>query len=413
MTGRPGSGPGDPYGLHHLPYGTVQDATGRVAAAVRVGDSVLDLTRLTQGTERAPLFADGYLDAFLRAGAATWSAVREFVRERLTDPAAEPAVRPLLMPLDGVTPLLPFTVADYVDFYASEHHATNVGRIFRPGGDPLTANWRHLPIGYHGRAGTVGIPGGTVQRPNGQFRDAEGTICFGPSRRLDFEAELGVVIGAGSQPGYPVPTTAFAEQVFGVCLLNDWSARDIQSWEYVPLGPFLGKSFATTISAWITPLAALDGLWCSPPPRDPQPLPYLDDSASPAGLNLTLEVEVNGLIVSRPPFASMYWTLPQMIAHTTVNGAHLRSGDLLGSGTVSGPEADQRGSMLELSWGGEQPIAMSDGTTRAFLLDGDEVVLRATGPGVHGPIALGEVRCRIAAAQDSAERAGLGSATHE
>jgi fumarylacetoacetase len=186
--------------------------------------------------------------------------------------------------------------------------------------------------------------------------------------------------------------------VFGVCLLNDWSARDIQSWEYVPLGPFLGKSFATSISAWITPLEALHGAWVPPLVRKPPVLPYLDDSAAPAGLDLTLQVRINDTVVSRPPFAFMYWTVAQMVAHTTVNGAHLRSGDVLASGTVSGPERQQRGSLLELSWAGADPIVLADGTTRAFLHDGDEVVITATAAGTPAPIALGEVRGRVVAA---------------
>jgi fumarylacetoacetase len=283
---------------------------------------------------------------------------------------------------------------DYVDFYASENHASNVGRIFRPDGEALTPNWKHMPIGYHGRAGTIVASGSDVRRPSGQVR-AEGGPRFGPTERLDFEAEVGFVVGAGSEPGKPVSTAAFREHVFGICLLNDWSARDIQAWESVPLGPFLGKSFATSVSAWVTPLEALDGVWCSPPPRTTQLLPYLEDGGTPAGLGLELEVSINGCVVSRPPFATMYWTVAQFVAHTTVNGAHLRTGDLLGSGTVSGPEPAQRGSLLELSWAGTEPIPLADGTTRRFLLDGDDVVLRATAVTSNGPIGLGEVRARV------------------
>jgi len=197
--------------------------------------------------------------------------------------------------------LLPFTVADYVDFYASEHHATNLGRMFRPGAEPLTPNWKHLPIGYHGRSGTVVVSGTPIARPCGQRRSADGDITFGPSQRLDIEAEVGFVVGTPSRLGVPVPLHAFAEHVFGVCLVNDWSARDIQAWEYVPLGPFLGKSFATSISPWIVPLAALTAARVTPPPRDPRPLPYLDDTdAEPWGLDLTLQVHLNGQLISSP-----------------------------------------------------------------------------------------------------------------
>jgi fumarylacetoacetase len=297
-------------------------------------------------------------------------------------------------------PVLPFTVADYVDFYASEQHATNVGRIFRPDGDPLTPNWKHLPIGYHGRAGTVVVSGTDVIRPCGQARTADGAIRFGPSQRLDIEAEVGFVVGTGTRLGRRAPVAAFRDHVFGICLVNDWSARDIQAWEYVPLGPFLGKSFATSVSAWITPLDALDGAWTTPPPRDPPVLPYLTDSATPAGLDLTLEVSLNGTVISRPPFASMYWTPAQMLAHLTVNGASLRPGDLFASGTVSGPEQGQRGSLLELSWNGANQVKLDDGSTRGFLEDSDEVVLRASAATRRGPIELGEVRGRVRPADE-------------
>jgi fumarylacetoacetase len=375
---------------HHLPYGSLLDPHGRRFAAARLGDQAIDLTALTAEGPFAGLFEDGSLDAFLAAGRPVWSAVRQLLIE-----APSNRIEGVLRPLAESVPVLPFTVADYVDFYASEQHATNVGRIFRPDGDPLTPNWKHLPIGYHGRAGTVVVSGTDVIRPCGQARTADGDIRFGPSQRLDIEAEVGFVVGTGTQLGRRVPVTAFRDHVFGICLLNDWSARDIQAWEYVPLGPFLGKSFATSVSAWITPLDALDGAWTAPPPRDPPVLPYLTDSATPAGLNLALEVSLNGTVISRPPFASMYWTPAQMLAHLTVNGASLRPGDLFASGTVSGPEQGQRGSLLELSWNGANPLKLDDGSTRAFLEDGDEVVLRASAATSHGPIELGEVRGRV------------------
>jgi fumarylacetoacetase len=288
-----------------------------------------------------------------------------------------------------VTLHLPIEVADYVDFYSSQQHAENVGRIFRPGSDPLPANWKHLPIGYHGRAGTVAVSGTPVSRPQGQ-RLQDGVPVFGPSTRLDIEAELGFVVGAPSDR--PVPVSAFTDHVFGVCLLNDWSARDLQAWEYVPLGPFLGKSFLTSVSPWVVPLAALEHARVRPPAREPRPLPYLRDDDAPWGLNITLEVALNGATVSRPPAAGLYWTAAQQLAHLTVNGASLRTGDLYGSGTVSGPEREQRGSLLELSWGGAEPLALADGSVRTFLEDGDVVTLTASAPGPDGErIGFGEV----------------------
>ena len=381
----------DLFGVHNLPLASVVDGAGRQFAAVRIGDQVLDLS----GTSVGPLFGGGTLDAFLAAGRPTWARVRATLLEWFTDDAHRSALSPWLVSLADVRTVLGFQVADYVDFYASEQHATNVGRMFRPDGDPLTPNWKHLPIGYHGRAGTVVVSGTDVRRPSGQWRDADGTIGFGPSRRLDIEAELAFVVGTASAPAQPVPVADFAEHVFGVCLLNDWSARDIQAWEYVPLGPFLGKSFATSVAGWITPLDALAAAWTAPPVRDPQPLPYLDDSASPSGLDIELTISLNGTVISRPPFASMYWTPAQLLAHLTVNGASVRTGDVFASGTISGVARDQRGSMLELSWNGTEPIPLADGSTRSFLADGDDVVITATAPGPQGRIGLGEVRGRI------------------
>ena len=397
-----GLSPDDPFGVSNLPYGSFADSHGQRHAAVRIGDRALSLTRAAAALAPgyADLFADGSLDRFLAAGRSTWTQVRALVTSWLTDEAHRAAVEPLTRPLDGLELLLPFTVADYVDFYASEHHASNVGRIFRPGQDPLTPNWKHMPIGYHGRSGTVVVSGTDVRRPVGQARGADGGVVFGPSRRLDIEAELGFVVGTGSTRGEPATLADFADHVFGVCLLNDWSARDIQAWEYVPLGPFLGKSFATSVSAWITPLDALTAARIPAPVRDVPPLPYLDDSREPWALDISIEVLLNGHLIAAPPFAGMYWTGPQMLAHMTVNGASLRSGDLYASGTVSGAQADQRGSLLELTWGGAEPITLGDATMRAFLDDGDEVVLRASAPGPDlSRIGLGEVRGRITPAR--------------
>jgi fumarylacetoacetase len=391
----------DPFGIGHLPYGS----TG-AAAVVRIGDRMLDLTASTATSEYGDLFAAGSLDAFLAAGRPAWTAVRARITDWLTDESHRPRIEPLLRPVDPADLRLPFAVADYVDFYACEQHATNLGRLFRPDDEPLKPNWKHLPVGYHGRAGTVVVSGTAIRRPCGQTGRVDGTVTFGPSARLDIEAEVGFVVGAGSRLGEAVPVACFGEHVFGVCLVNDWSARDIQAWEYVPLGPFLGKSFATSVSAWITPLDALSAAWVAPPPRDVAPLPYLDDSGSPSGLDLELEVRLNGQVISRPPYAGMYWTPAQMLAHMTVNGASVRSGDLFASGTVSGPQPDQRGSLLELGWGGGEPLTLADGTTRTFLADGDEVVITATAPGVGGArLRLGEVRGRITPAITSIELA--------
>lgn len=360
---------------------------------VGVGTDVLDLTAASaaRGHVHAGLFAAGSLDPLLAAGPLAWHEVRTFVAASL-DAFAEH-----LSPAAGVELVLPFTVADYVDFYASEHHATNVGRLFRPDGAALTPNWKHLPIGYHGRAGTVVASGTPVRRPSGQTRGHDGTIAFGPTAKLDIEAEIGFVVGAGSTLGEPVPTSSFDDHVFGICVVNDWSARDVQAWEYVPLGPFLGKSFATSVSPWVVPLAALAGARVDPPRQDPEPLAYLQDEDA-WGLDLELEVIVNGTVLSRAPYAQMYWTPAQMLAHLTANGAALRPGDLFASGTVSGPEQGQRGSLLELSWNGSHPVLLDDGSSRSFLLDGDRVTIAASARLAGGRrIALGQVDGQVVA----------------
>ncbi|MFI9326998.1 fumarylacetoacetase [Kitasatospora sp. NPDC052868] len=390
-----------PFGVHNLPYGvfTAADRPGRRRIGVRIGDFVLDAGAAARAAGSPSVLLDAEtLNPLLGAGRPVWTEVRTELTRWLTDESYRDAVSPLLVPLTEVELHLPFEVADYVDFYSSEHHATNLGRIFRPGVDPLTPNWKHLPIGYHGRAGTVVVSGAPVIRPQGQRKaPAEAVPSFGPTRRLDIEAEVGFVVGAPSALGTPVTLDDFRTHVFGVCLVNDWSARDIQAWEYVPLGPFLGKSFATSLSPWIVPLDALEHARVSPPARDVEPLPYLDDrGGEPWGLDLALEVGLNGHTISRPPFASMYWTAAQQLAHMTANGASLRTGDLFASGTVSGPERETRGALIELTWNGEEPLKLPDGTTRTFLEDGDEVTITATAPGPDGSlVGFGEVVGRV------------------
>ncbi|MGW0212968.1 fumarylacetoacetase [Micromonospora chokoriensis] len=382
---------GSPYGVTNLPYGVFRTDGGQPRIGVRIGSWVLDLAAaeaadlvLAAGTLCRPILND-----FMALGRPQWTAVRQRITELLTDPAHRAAVEPLLVPLADVELLLPIEVADYVDFYSSEHHASNVGQIFRPGQPPLLPNWKHLPIGYHGRAGTVVVSGTPVVRPTGQRPSADGPVT-GPSVRLDIEAEVGFVVGVPSPMGQRVAVDDFADHVFGVVLVNDWSARDIQAWEYQPLGPFLGKSFATSVSAWVTPLDALGDAFVSAPDQDPPVVDYLRDVPH-LGLDLRLVVEWNGEQVSEPPFATMYWTPAQQLAHLTVNGASLRTGDLYASGTVSGPDRSQVGSFLELTWGGAEPVKVGD-ETRTFLADGDTVTITATAPGPDGTtIALGEV----------------------
>jgi len=390
---------GSLFDVDNLPYGVFSRPGEEPRVGVRIGDHVLDLSPVAAAEmlDAHHVFQERTLNALMAEGRQVRESLRRWVTGLLTDETERDLVEPHLVPLADVTLHLPVEVADYVDFYASLDHASNVGRIFRPDQESLLPNWRHLPVGYHGRAGTV-VPSGTpVVRPCGQKKAPdEDAPSYGPSARLDIEAEVGFVVGTPTALGDRVPVEGFADHVFGVVGLNDWSARDIQAWEYVPLGPFLGKSFATSISHWVTPLEALDAAWVDLPGQDPRPLDYLVSTGStgegPRGLDIDVEVVLNGEVVSRPPYRSMYWSPAQMLAHLTVNGASARTGDLFASGTVSGPEADQRGSFLELSWGGKEPFAGG----RTFLVDGDEVTLRYTAPGTGGGrIALGEVTGRI------------------
>jgi fumarylacetoacetase len=365
-------------------FGVFSVDNGAPRVGWRRGDRVVDLHAAGLGGA----FAEPSLNRFMAQGRAAWESALEQI-DALGDDAPGFAV-------SDVELHLPFAVADYVDFYSSLEHATNVGRIFRPNAEPLLPNWRWLPIGYHGRAGTVVVSGTDVIRPRGQALEPGASVpTFGPSRRLDIELELGFVVGVPSRRGEPVSTAAFTDHVFGVVLLNDWSARDIQAWEYEPLGPFLGKSFQTSISAWVTPLALLEPARVRAPLQDPPPLPHLAlpnlDGGQHYGLDLELAIELNGEVVSRGNARTLYWTMPQQLAHATSNGASLRTGDLMGTGTISGPSRGSEGSFLELTRNGGEPLRLRDGSTRAFLEDGDEVVLRAGG----GAVAIGEVRGRV------------------
>jgi fumarylacetoacetase len=356
------------YGIDNLPYGVFTSAGGRRRLGVRLGNAVVDLSAL------GGLFAEPSLNPLLAAGRAQWTEARAAVLDHVQTGPPE-------IPLADVALHLPFEVADYTDFYSSEHHALSVSRILRPDSPGLVPQWRHLPIGYHGRSSTVVVSGTPIQRPSGQLSEG----VFGPSQRLDVEAEVGFVVGV---PGRLIPTDAFADHVFGVVLVNDWSARDIQAWEYRPLGPFLAKSFATSVSPWVVPLDAL-----APIPavqQDPRPLDHLLPAGP--GYDIRLAVDWNDTTVSHPPYASMYWTAAQQLTHLTSNGAAVRTGDLYASGTVSGPSRAEAGSFLELTWNGTEPVKLSDGSTRGFLEDGDVIRISGTAAGASGAeIGLGEV----------------------
>ena len=373
----------DGFGLANLPFGSVRrDPGAPPVLCVRLGDDAVELGALDGdlGADPAILRAPN-LDRLLAEPRATWRAVREALGSRLAGGVPDAA----RIPLDGAVECLPFTVADYVDFYSSIEHATNLGRMFRPDAEPLLPNWRHLPVGYHGRAGTVVVSGTPVRRPVGQLPRADAPV-FAPSERLDIELELGVVAGGPANAlGEPIAIADAGDRIFGFVLVNDWSARDIQRWEYVPLGPFLGKSFATSISAWVVPADALEDRRVAGPRQDPEPLEYLR-GGDPWALDIDLEVVLNGETVSRGNSRGLYWSAAQQLVHAASNGAVVRPGDLFASGTISGPERGSEGSLIELTRNGAEPLEVAGGQ-RTFLEDGDTVVLRGTA----GDVRLGDV----------------------
>ncbi|HEY7425047.1 MAG TPA: fumarylacetoacetase [Gemmataceae bacterium] len=403
--------PQSPFPIQNLPYGVCR-RTGERFVAVAIGERVLDLTALEAlGLLDVPnlhglhIFDLGTLNPFMAAGRSVWREVRARVSRLLS--ADEPALRDnaeqlarVLVPRAEVEMLLPADIGDYTDFYSSREHATNVGSMFRGPDKALQPNWLHLPVAYHGRASSVIVSGTDVRRPCGQSKpDGAAAPVFGPSRSLDFELEMAVFIGPGNELGRPVPLAAAEEHLFGMVLLNDWSARDIQSWEYVPLGPFLAKNFATSISPWVVPMEALEPFRTAAPPQDPPPLPYLrDDSRTTYDIHLEVHLQGEKMAgttrICASNFKYLYWTLAQQLAHHTITGCNLRSGDLLATGTISGPTPDSYGSLLELAWRGTRPLDVG-GETRTFLQDGDRVTLTAWCQGDGNRVGFGTVTAKI------------------
>ena len=397
--------PATDFPIQNLPFGVFRRrASGEQArVGIAIGDQVLDIPAAAsrrafaagdEATRAAAACDQPSLNALMAQGRGPARALRRAVSAYLrADSAAERRTRAgSLVPQSEAELLVPASVGDYTDFYASVFHATNVGSMFRPD-NPLLPNYKYVPIGYHGRASSVVVSGTPVRRPRGQTRDDASSAppVFAPTRRLDYELEIGALVAGGNTLGEPIAIERAEDHVFGLCLLNDWSARDIQAWEYQPLGPFLAKSFATTVSPWVVTLDALAPFRAPAFERsagDPQPLPYLDAPHNRAhgALDVTLEVYMSSramrdrgdapLRLSRSSFAGMYWTVAQMVAHHTSNGCNLRPGDLLGSGTVSGATRESRGCLLELTWRGTEPLQLPTGETRRFLEDGDEIVFR-------------------------------------
>ncbi len=375
---------GSDFPLDNLPYGVFDSGKGQ-RIGVAIGDHVLDLYEVADRglLPYGAALQDVDLNGFLALGRSAWHETRGRITELLAEGSTEiqDAGIDALHVRSEVELHLPFTPGDYVDFYSSIEHATNLGRMFRPDSEPLLPNWRHLPVGYHGRASTVVVSGTDIRRPHGQTKPTDGPPVEGPTNALDIELEVGFVTGPGNALGVPIDADDAGEHIFGMVLVNDWSARDLQRWEYVPLGPFLAKSFATTVSPWVVPLEALVPYMVPGPTQDPEPLPYLQTEGD-WGVDIQLEVGLAAAsmdtpdVISRTSFDRMYWTMAQQLAHATVNGARIRPGDLYASGTVSGSEPGTYGSLIELTWGGRDSIDLSDGSQRTYLEDGDTVTLR-------------------------------------
>ena len=397
------------FPIQNLPYGVFRRGTATPHIGVAISASVLDLTLLEQHglLPAAPrVFQVGKLNSFLALGRSAWSDVRTRVSRLLR--ADEPTLRDnavlreeVLVPQSEVDMLLPAEIGDYTDFYSSREHATNVGTMLRGAENALMPNWLHLPVAYHGRASSIVVSGTPVRRPCGQSKPEKADApIFGPSRSLDFELEVAAFVGPGNELGRPVPIAAAHDHLFGLVLLNDWSARDMQAWEYVPLGPFLAKNFATSISPWVVTLEALEPFHTAGPVQQPAPLPYLQrpgDGTCDVRLEVALQSEkmTNAQVICRTNFKYLYWSLAQQLAHHTVNGCNLRPGDLLASGTVSGAAPDSFGSMLELAWRGTRPLTLASGEQRSFLQDGDTVTMTGWCQGDGYRVGFGAVSGKV------------------
>lgn len=398
------------FPVQNLPFGIFGHSDRGLRPGVAIGDHVLDLKAAAEAglIPEADALSGTTLNALFALPSDRRIALRHRLSDLLSDASHRASVEPLLHAAAHCTLHLPAAIGDYTDFYVGIHHANNVGKQFRPD-NPLLPNYKYVPIGYHGRASSIRPSGVPVVRPNGQRKPPQEDVpSFGPSRRLDYELELGIWVGPGNDLGHPIPIGAAAAHVAGFCLLNDWSARDVQGWEYQPLGPFLAKNFQSTISPWVVTAEAMAPFRVAQPARpegDPRPLPYLWDDADQKGGALAVDLEVHivtakmrdaGMAahrLSHGPAVNMYWTVAQIVAHHASNGCNLNPGDLIGTGTLSAPSEDGYGSLLELSHGGQRPLALSSGETRTFVEDGDEIILSATAR-ADGYVPIGFGGCR-------------------
>ena len=393
------------FSIHNLPLGVFESAGGQPRAGMAIGDHIVDLAAAAEqglfGKKRflKKIFEQPVLNDFIALGKPVTGSIRRKVQSWLCLPETPENAGSIMVDRHSAKMRLPVRIGDYTDFYSSIEHATNVGKMFRPD-NPLLPNWRWLPVGYHGRSSSILVSGTPVQRPQGQImpKDSD-TPVFGPSKSMDFELEMGFIIGKNSELGEAIPADRTDEYIFGLVLFNDWSARDIQRWEYVPLGPFLGKNFGSSMSPWIVPLEALKPFRVKGPKQEPAPLEYLQTKGA-QNYDIELEVAIQPenapeTVVCQSNMRYLYWSMAQQLAHHTVNGCNVQVGDLMASGTISGPTADSYGSMLELSWGGQQEVALKGGAVRKFLQDGDTVTIRGWAKKDGIRIGFGEVTSAI------------------
>ncbi|WP_299734977.1 fumarylacetoacetase [uncultured Roseobacter sp.] len=398
------------FPLNNLPCGVFSNDPHDARCGVAIGDQVLDMAAVEAAglirLSEEPVFDLPFWNDLMELGPDAWQKLRDRLTELLKEYAPEQAmIAPHLVPMSQVRLHMPLVVSEYTDFYAGQHHATNVGTMFRGAENALPPNWLHIPIGYNGRASTVVVSGTEIRRPSGQTKAPDADMpAFGPCQKLDIELEMGAVVGMSTQMGQPISVTEADQMIFGYVLLNDWSARDIQAWEYQPLGPFQAKAFATSISPWIVTTAALDPFRTSTPEREKDLLPYLQEPRPMLfDIDLAVLIEPDGgtsEVIARTNYKEMYYSAAQQLAHHASSGCAMNAGDLLGSGTISGPEKDQRGSLLELSWGGKEPVALQDGTTRCFIDDGDTLTLTGHAQGDGYKVGFGACTGKILPAID-------------
>ena len=396
--------PDSDFSIHNLPFGifSVDRSPKRIGMAF--GEVVVDLVGvlelgvITDNTLTIAELENEYLNDFIALGKNITHSVRMDVQKSLCDDQSPLKDSCALISMADVTMHLPVKIGDYTDFYSSIEHATNVGKMFRDPDNALLPNWKHLPVGYHGRSSSIIVSGTDIHRPKGQTKPPEGNPLYGPSSRMDFELEMGFIVGKATQLGGQITTENAMDHIFGMVLFNDWSARDIQKWEYVPLGPFLGKSFASSISPWVVTMEALEPFQVDGPTQNPPVLDYLSSDAKNYDINLTVEIEPEGsepTVVSTSNFKYMYWNMAQQLAHHTINGCNVNVGDMMASGTISGKSPDSFGSMLELSWAGKNPVPLNDGSERTFLQDGDTVSMKGHCEKEGIRVGFGEVRSKL------------------